>query len=361
MMKKIKILITGPSGSIHLKRWIDKIRDSDDYEPVYVSIRDKWDPGIKTYFIPFYSFLPYKVNLLISYIRFRFITVKEQPDIAHFHFLAPFSLMAAGFNYPYIVSLWGSDASYYYGESSGIIRYLYDYSIKHASYLFTAGNHLLNFLNAENSKTANITWGVNIERRKTKRECRESFDIGHGSFIILCIRGMRDIFQIERIIDAVEISKSMITDIGLILIEGPDPVYNDKIRNMAAHLDYVRIIKPLDNIDFRKLICSADIALSLAIRDARPVSVKEAMAEGIPVIYQNIEGIEETINNFSGIGLKTHEAGELADAIKTLYADEKKRETMSEYAKAYAEKYHDEKLQWDKVFRIYREIVKDGR
>lgn len=360
-MKKNKILITGPAGSIHLKRWIDKLVETGNYEPVYVCIRDKWNPGIKTYFIQFYRFLPYKVNLLISYLRFRFIAVKEHPDIMHFHFLTPFSLMAVGINHPYIVSLWGSDASYYYGLSSGIIRFLYNYSIRHASCLFTAGNHLLKFLKAENNNTENITWGVNAEKSGTKTECRKEFNIKQASFVILCIRGMRDIFQIERIIDAVEISKAGMINIELILIEGPDAAYNDKIRNMAIDSGHVKIIRPLSNERFRKLICSADIALSLATRDARPVSVKEAMAEGVPVIYQYIEGIEETIDNFSGIGLKTHEIAELADAISSLYADEEKRQAMSSYAQAYSAEHHDEKLQWDKIFGIYRELIKHGR
>lgn len=358
-MRNRKILLTGPSGSVHFERWLKMLSESGKFEIILVCIRDYWETEYKSYFLPFNRHLPYKINLLLSYLRFHSIVRKENPGIVHIHFLTPFALMSPGLKCPYIISLWGSDATYYYRKSYGIMRALYNMAYRNASYIFTAGKHLLTNLTACNANALNIVWGVDFGLKIDKIASRNYLNIPENAFVVMNLRVLRDIFQIERIIRCAEKAYPEIDNFVLLLIEGPDHDYNAVIRSMVSGKPYIRLLPFMEHTKFRKTLFSADIALSLAVRDGSPVSVKEAMAYNVPVIFQDIEGINETINDDTGIGLRTFNDDELSDTLIKLYNDPDMRKEISEKAHIHAAEYFDEKVIWKKTILTYEKLLKN--
>lgn len=332
------------------------LNESNDFETVCVSLRDNWNPPCRHYHIPFRR-IPYKLNILMAYMKFRSILSAEKPDLVHAHFLTPFSIMTIKSSVPSILSLWGSDATGYYPDSGFILKKLYDRAVIQSAALFSAGKHLPEILNTRSQRTEEIIWGTDTSDIDRDVSFREQFKIPEKSFVITNIRIIRDIFQIERVIKAVINIKKKGKDVHLVLIRGPYTDYNNVIENLCRGLDFITILDNLNNDDFRKLLRCSDIALSLALRDGSPVSVKEAMAAGLPVIYQNTLGINNTIDERFGIEMKTHDDSELEIAIIRLMTDTTLRDRLSSDAVIFAKEHYDEKTQWSKALDIYMDVI----
>ena len=351
-----KILIIAPPKSYHTEQHIENARKYG-YDITYIAFRDNWEPVKKTYYIPLMKYLPYKIMLLISWLRVRFIINKVKPDIIHTHYLTPFCLFTFPCNKSTILTLWGSDVRVTYKNMGFVMKMISNIVMRRAAHVLIPGNYMRKYLTPLNNITTTV-WGIDIDKTGSRNESdRKSVGFPVNSIVITSIRVNRDIFQIERIINAAEILRETYSNIIFNIIEGPYVEYNKKIRKITEGRDYINIFKHLDNDDYLKLLRASDIGISIATTDAGPVSVKESMAIGLPVIFQSIDGIEETINDMeTGKALYTYSVDELVSVIKELIENKGLWSTLSRNAEKYSKENFNRHNYFSKISKLYRAI-----
>ncbi|MCK4523620.1 glycosyltransferase family 4 protein, partial [candidate division WOR-3 bacterium] len=255
---------------------------------------------------------------------------------------------------------WGSDIRISYKNSTLFMKYLYNRAIKSSDYILTPGNYLLEYIPYKIKKVKETIWGIDIESLGEKNNNEKiKWGFKKNDIVITSIRVNRRIFQIKRIIDAVSRLQIRENRIHLNLIEGSYDDYNAEIRNYAKGKKFIQFYNLLNNYDYHSLLRASDIGLSLATTDAGPVSVKESMAIGLPIIFQSIFGIDRTIQNGStGIGLNDISIESLEKRLHNLIYNRELYEKISENTKIHAMKNFDQKKYEETLETIYGLLLK---
>lgn len=90
-----------------------------------------------------------------------------------------------------------------------------------------------------------------------------------------------------------------------------------------------------------------------------PYSVMETLAIGKPVIGANIGGIPELVQNqFTGITYKFDDIEELSLNMDVLFSDEELAERLGDNAKEQARKLYTKNVYYDKIIKIYTDLIK---
>ncbi len=368
-MEKKRILLTAPPNSIHTQRFIDYFYKQGKYDIHVISINQKWEKDIikKYKQVRFISFMPakyypYKIFLLFTAIKIHLLINRIKPHIIYVHFITPYSLFSLLSKYPKILILWGSDINNYYKKSKGIWKYLYNKSIQKADYILSSGDKYMinNIDNVPNNKWIFWTWGINISIPKDNI-LREKYKISKNDIVIFSFRTARPIFHIETIIESFRILKKKYNNIKLFIKYKKDlnPEYNQRIFNLSENDDNI-IMLPFSNIEkMLKEISMSNIGISLAEMDATPVSVRECMAMGIPVIAYNLPQIKELLDNNRGITIdKYHDPQLLAEKISLLIENKDLYKTISKNAREYAINYFSEEKQWKRLEEIHQRFIR---
>ncbi len=357
-MKK-KICLIAPSNSIHTIKHIDILKKCH-YDIYYIALRDEWHPIKNTTFINLIENIPYKLALFYAWMRIHKRIKKINPDLIHVHYLTPFGLFVLNTKAKKIISFWGSDIRISYKNSTLFMKYLYNRAIKSSDYILIPGNYLLEYIPYKIEKVKETIWGIDIKSLGEKNDDEKAkWDFKDNEIIITSIRVNRRIFQIERIIDAVSELERKGNKVHLNLIEGSYNNYNAEIRNYTKGKEFIQFHNLLNNSEYHSLLRASDIGLSLATTDAGPVSVKESMAIGLPIIFQDIFGINRTIqNNITGIGLSDLSIESLEEYLHSLIYNRELYEKISKNAKIYAMKNFDQKKYEQALKTIYGLLLK---
>lgn len=354
-MKKTVLLIA-PPRSIHTMKHIDMLHYFG-MNVFYISLRDEWYPVKNTFYVPFeYPF--YKLSIMKAFFRVSKIIKQVRPDIIHAHYLTPYAYFILLSKCRTIISLWGSDIRITYRKSGYLFRYFLKRVILKADVVLIPGVYMKDYLDLKIPHLYETIWGVDTEllgKREPKEKHKWGFAI--DDFIITSIRVNRDIFQIERIIDSVDSLAQKYENIQLNIIEGPYADYNLRIRKRCSGRSYINIHRHLSHEQYISLLRASDLALSIALEDAGPVSVKESMVLALPVVYQKIRGIDRTINVKRGFGLETLSTDELTECIEFIMNNEKERDIISENARKYALEHFDQRKYITKMKRIYEKLL----
>lgn len=357
-MKK-KICLIAPSNSIHTIKHIDILKKYQ-YDIYYIALRDEWYPIKNTTFVNLIKNIPYKFALLYAWIRIHKRIKKIDPDLIHAHYLTPFGLFILNTKVKKIISFWGSDIRISYKNATLFMKYLYNKAIISADYILTPGDYLLEYIPYKLKRVKETIWGIDIESLCEKNDDEKTkWGFKENEIIITSIRVNRNIFQIERIIDVVSKLQIKENRIHLNLIEGSYDDYNQKIRKYAKGKEFIQFHNLLSNSDYHSLLRASDIGLSLAITDAGPVSVKESMAIGLPIIFQDIFGIDKTIqNNITGMGLNDLSIESLEESLNNLIYNKELYNKISQNAKIYAMENFDQKKYEEELESIYGLLLK---
>ncbi|MDY6786910.1 MAG: glycosyltransferase family 4 protein, partial [candidate division WOR-3 bacterium] len=276
----------------------------------------------------------------------------------HAHYLTPYGYFILPAKCTTIISLWGSDIRIKYSQSSGLFRRFLNRVMNKADILMIPGDYMLDYLDFSRKNIIETIWGIDAEHIGIKNDQEKNlWNFHNDEYIITSIRVNRDIFQIERIIDAVYRICESGYKVKLNLIEGPYTEYNKIIRNKCRNKQFVNIYNHLSHEQYVSLLRATDIAVSIALEDAGPVSVKESMALGLPVIYQDIEGINRTIDSSTGFPLSTRSKDELIEVINTIINDTGKREMIARNAREFAISSFSQKTYISRVMGIYERLT----
>lgn len=355
-MRKRRILIIAPHESEHTARWIHMLERENKYEIYYIAFKKEWRPVKHSIYIPLKKHIPYKLNLIMAWHHVRKYVKAIQPDIIHAHYLHPYGLFTLGIKKPVIISFWGSDITTSYSNADKITKYLLNRSINGASHIFTVGEHLIDMLDSIPKRYSVIIWGIDTKTiGSINHKLREKYGFEAKDVIILSIRIMRDIFQIERIISAYEHVKAKNKNAKLILIRGPFDEYNKLIENRIKGVEGISVLPMMNNKLFLDIIRMSDIGLTLAVKDGSPVSVKESMGIGLPLIYQDIDALESMLKDReTGVAVKGYSIEELIEKIEMLTDNKALYNRIAGNATRFAFDNLDEKTQFKKALNIYR-------
>lgn len=354
-MKKTVLLIA-PPRSIHTMKHIDMLHDLG-MKVFYVSLRDEWYPVKNTFYVPFECYF-YKLSIIKAFFRVSKIIKQVRPDIIHAHYLTPYAYFILLSKCRTIISLWGSDIRITYKRSGSLFRYFLNRVMLKADVVLIPGVYMRDYIDLKIPHLYETIWGIDVEQLgKKEPEAKKNWGFETDDFVITSIRINRDIFQIERIIDSVDSLAQKYDDIQLNIIEGPYTDYNIKIRKKCSGKSYINIHRHLSHEQYISLLKASDLAISIALEDAGPVSVKESMALGLPVVYQEIRGIDRTISMKRGFGLETQSTDELTECIELIMNNEKKTKKISQNARRFALDHFDQKKYVAKMKRIYEKLL----
>lgn len=357
-MQKHRICIIAPPNSIHTRRWIEYVKELNYFDIYYICFRDYWKPVEKTFFVTNRFHLPYSLFLLYAFLKTTLYLKTKKFDIIHSHFLYPYGIFLLFANSKKVISLWGSDVTKFYKESKQAKRLIFNLTIKNTDYIITPSEYFISFFDKKPKKWIKIIWGIDtsaVGKKDSSEKIKWGFS--ENETIICSIRGLRDIFQIERIVGAVRMLNELGIRNKLILIRGTDEKYNKSILKMCSDMPNVMFMKALDQNDFHSLLRASDIAISLAIRDGAPVSIKEAMYAGLPVIFQEIEPLNPVIKDgLTGFALKGFSKEELADKISFIVKNPEIVRKITLSAELHSVKEFDEETIKMQVRNFYQSI-----
>lgn len=114
----------------------------------------------------------------------------------------------------------------------------------------------------------------------------------------------------------------------------------------------------VDNSVIKEKLAQYDFFLQLSHSEALPTSVIEAQSFGLPAIVSDSGGLPEAIlNGKSGYIVATHAAENAANAINTLWNDDKKYKLFSETAIRYAHANFSVNIEVNKLIDLYQKIL----
>ena len=95
-----------------------------------------------------------------------------------------------------------------------------------------------------------------------------------------------------------------------------------------------------------------------SLTEGFPITIIEAMSEGVPIIATNVGSIPDVIeNNHTGLIINSGDEAELEAAIIDLYSDKDKRQRMSDNSREFARKNFGSKKMHEEYIKIYEKVL----
>ena len=141
--------------------------------------------------------------------------------------------------------------------------------------------------------------------------------------------------------------------------------------DLEGYREYLDDERLRDRLDFpgfvdldvkRKLMAAADLFILPSTLEGCPISLLEAMAGGRAVVATRVGGIPELIRSANnGTLVPAKDPGALADAIKDLASDDRRRKEIGNYNRKFAK----EELSWtraaERTLEVYETAIEDRR
>lgn len=240
-------------------------------------------------------------------------------------------------------------------DSPGLKKYIYSLFFKYARIKGIAISNKIEEASKIYFKTSNIIRienGVEIDkfRSKVPISSRKRNNILHiGRFV--------EVKNQKLLIESI----SMISDLDLnVTFVGDGKTISDN-KKLVEKLNLGDSVKFLGNrSDISSIMDKNSIFVLCSTMEGAPISIIEAMANGMAIIATNVGGVSDFIDNGkNGIIINSNSKDELAKAIKWLLQDEKKVYELSENAIIKAKTY-DMKICVDKHMSLYKSILENN-
>lgn len=134
-----------------------------------------------------------------------------------------------------------------------------------------------------------------------------------------------------------------------------DDSYLKSLRDFAnsnnIHVIFTGLV---DYWELCALYSAADIGILPSIEEGDPISLKEMLSVGKPLIGSRVGGIPaQIVDGKNGFTFQSENSAELAEKIMILVEDEKLRQSFGEYSLRHAENFT-----WEKIARKYEVVYK---
>ncbi len=165
---------------------------------------------------------------------------------------------------------------------------------------------------------------------------------------------VKDLITAIRVTDAVIKS---VPNARLVLVgDGPerDAVEGEiRARQLQPHVRLLGFRR-----DVPELLAAADVCLLTSLSEGIPLSLIEAMSEGLPVVATRVGGVPEVvIDGQTGILTRAQDVGAMAAAITKLAQDRPLSESLGEYGNRRARECFSQDRMCDKYRTLFREMA----
>jgi len=166
---------------------------------------------------------------------------------------------------------------------------------------------------------------------------------------------------VREFIEASKILKSVYPDWIFLMVCPQDPGSPDSVPKEYIdnhHSDNLIVIDCFRD-DIKDIIALADIMVLVSYyREGVPRTLLEALSMSKPIIASNSVGCKEVVEEGkNGFLVPVKDANQLAEKLKILMGDEKKRQVLGEYSREIAKNYFDETIVIGRVLKELYEIV----
>lgn len=138
--------------------------------------------------------------------------------------------------------------------------------------------------------------------------------------------------------------------------DGPNLAKIKKLVNQMNLNEYVNFLG--QRIDIHEILCTHDIFLLISKWEGFPISILEAMREGMPVIASDVGGVREAVDEGkTGFLIPRNDANYLAEKLKCCYMHPELIQEMGLQGQKRFEAEFTSKIMMGKIMKVYQEIL----
>jgi glycosyltransferase involved in cell wall biosynthesis len=307
--KRLKVLFLADAGNIHTQRWVKYFADKGYYVHL-ISARSFGGCNIRGVTLhvlrtlPHVRILYFPLWVFLGATNTRKIIRRIKPDVIHAHYVTNYGLIGAssGFH-PFVLTTWGSDILVA-PRQSRIMNLMVKFVLRKADLVTCDG---------ENMRSELLKFGVAAEKLHlilhgvdTQKFCplpkneKLNRELGTSNFpVVISIRNLYPIYNVETLIKAVPLVLKQIPDVKFLIVgEGNQKKYLiDLVRSLNI-VENVKFIGHISHYDVPHYLALAEVYVSTSLSDAgASISLLEAMACGISPIITEVGDANEWISD----------------------------------------------------------------
>jgi glycosyltransferase involved in cell wall biosynthesis len=354
----VRVCYLADAPYIHTRRWVRHFAGRG-WDTDVISFRPADIEGSRVHYVDGWERLG-KLRYLIHARRVRRLVRDLRPDLVHALHLTSYGFLAALADvHPCIVSVWGTDILQA-PRLSPFHWAITRYALRRADHVTATGARLaeatLRYVPPGKPVTV-IPYGVDLEQFRPQPH-QPGSDVTIGSVGRLSPeKGLTYLLQAFAQIGAEQ------PRVRLILAgDGPE---RQRLERLAARLqldDRVDFLGDLPHEQVPQVLARLDIFAMPSTYEGFGVAAIEAAAMEVPVVASNVYGIPDVVDDgVTGLLVPPKDVSALAQALRSLIADEERRRQMGRAARAFvAERYSWEK-NTAQMESLYGEMLEQGR
>jgi len=370
----LRLAFIAPGLSIHTKRWLENFA-ARGHEVGLVAYGRLGQPvaGARLLLeLPVFSHagrgLRRPVDLARAVPPVRRALRAFDPDLVHAHFLTgPGWLGALGGRAPLVVTAWGSDV--FVDAKRPVVRRLHRLTLRRAALATTESRALeaeLGRLGMPAERIHRVLWGIDVDRFRPGIPVpglRDELRLPEGVPALLAMRGVREVQNPLTVIRALALLRSRGVQTVLLLLLGPGgfDALPDPLAREIERLDLrdgVRVLPEVSQERLADLYRLSTVCVSVPSTDSTSIAVLEAMASARPIVASDIPANREWVaDGVEGLLVPPGDDAALAAALERLLADPVQAEVMGAAARERVSAEADERVQVDRMERLYRSLV----
>lgn len=199
-----------------------------------------------------------------------------------------------------------------------------------------------------------------LESKKNRDELREQHGIDTSALVLLCVGSVKPLKGTGVLVDALrELGRDYLVEKKLVTLVVGGGELVEKLKDSAEQAgiqEYVRFTGSVPYEKVHEYYSLADVFCIPSFAEARPLSLAEAIYNGLPAIGSNIPAIAQSIEpGKNGLLVPPRDVSALAKAVRTLIEDPSLRRRFALGSQAERTKYN----KFDDMVSEYADLYRD--
>jgi len=366
----IRICFLANSESIHTQKWVNYFANRG-HQVHLISSSLTWDNYQKN--VNLHLFKAFQgirgVHHLLSLFQIKKLIKRISPHILHAHYITDYGFLGAlcGFH-PFVVTAWGSDVLISPKESK-LSKWKAKFALAKADLITCDAEHLkerMLALGADKKKVRIIYFGVDTQTFNSKQRdvgFNEKLQLKSSSPIIISLRNLSPIYDVESLIKAIPLALSNIPEAKFII--AGDGEQRDYLENLAMSLgvsDSIKFTGRIPNDELPRYIASSEIYVSTSLSDAGlAASTAEAMACELPVVITDFGNNRDWVKDGEGgFIIPTKNPAILAEKIVYLLQNQDLRKRFGKINREVIEERNNYEKEMKSMEDIYFQLINNN-
>ncbi len=365
----MKICYIADAASIHTQKWVGYFAEAG-HEVHLISITSaecNYPGKVNLYAV---KVLPGTrgLNHLLCLTQIKRILRRIDPEILHSHYVADYGFWGAMCGiHPFVVTAWGSDILVR-AKASKLSKWMVKYALRKADLITCDADHLarkIGQLGVNREKIKLIYFGVDTEKfNPSKRDLRlrRELQLGPDSPIVISLRSLNPIYDVESLIKAMPHVLSSIPDATFVIVgEGEQRSYLESLAMSLGVRRNIHFTGRIANENLAEYVASSDVYVSTSLSDGGlAASTAEAMACELPVIITDFGNNRDWVKNGEGgFIVPTKDPIVLAEKIVFLLKHEDVRRKFGKINRRVIEEKNNYRKEMKLMEETYFKLVKN--